>query len=321
MTENKSDAGTNELGNISIVEAGHANPKVALCPNCQTPIDGPYCSSCGQSQKNLNKQIWTLTGELVDDFFRPDSRAARTLFALFFRPGFLTTEYFAGRRARYSPPLRLYLIISFLFFFTVPQVSDIQIVGAESEEVATTGQEELTVEDEINIEITGIKLSWLTDEENEQLRARLKQQVLAIVKRAKEEPSEVWGEVMDQMSVVMFFMLPVFAVFLKVAYLGSGVYYAEHLLLALHNHSFLFLAALLSAGLETLEATTVGLVAGPLASLVSFWIPIYMYLSLKNTYAQSFGLSAFKFILLAMIYTVLALLGLGIAFFAEVLSQ
>jgi hypothetical protein len=35
---------------------------------------------------------------------------------LIFRPGFLTAEFIAGHRARYVPPFRLYLIISFAMF-------------------------------------------------------------------------------------------------------------------------------------------------------------------------------------------------------------
>ena len=45
-----------------------------------------------------------------------DSRLWRTLAALLLRPGYLTREFLAGRRARYLPPVRLYLVISLVFF-------------------------------------------------------------------------------------------------------------------------------------------------------------------------------------------------------------
>jgi len=45
-----------------------------------------------------------------------DSRLWRTVWPLLARPGFLTREYFAGHRARYLQPFRLYLIMSVLFF-------------------------------------------------------------------------------------------------------------------------------------------------------------------------------------------------------------
>jgi hypothetical protein len=47
-----------------------------------------------------------------------DSRLIRSLRALFFSPGQLTTEYLANRRVRYTPPAQLYLIAAALFFFT-----------------------------------------------------------------------------------------------------------------------------------------------------------------------------------------------------------
>ena len=106
-------------------QATASDTLVARCPNCNTKINGPFCSSCGQRQTNLNKYFWTIAGEVMDDVFRLDSRTSRTLFALLFRPGFLTTEYFKGRRARYVPPIRLYFIISFLFFFILPILSSL----------------------------------------------------------------------------------------------------------------------------------------------------------------------------------------------------
>lgn len=92
----------------------------AACPNCGTDISGPFCATCGQEHKELRKFFWNLASDAFENVFRLDSRAARTLFYLFFRPGLLSAEYFVGRRARYVPPIRLYLIISFLFFFILP---------------------------------------------------------------------------------------------------------------------------------------------------------------------------------------------------------
>ena len=45
-----------------------------------------------------------------------DGRFWSTLWLLLVRPGQLTLEYFAERRARFVPPVRLYLVISIVFF-------------------------------------------------------------------------------------------------------------------------------------------------------------------------------------------------------------
>ena len=54
----------------------------------------------------------------TEDLTHADSRLWRTLAALLFKPGHLTREFLAGRRARYLPPVRLYLVLSVLFFLS-----------------------------------------------------------------------------------------------------------------------------------------------------------------------------------------------------------
>jgi len=89
------------------------------CENCHQPLKGPFCGQCGQQAESTLKYFWVVIMHLLDDIFSFDSRAARTLFPLVTRPGFLTNEYFSGRRVHYVPPLRLYLFISIVFFITL----------------------------------------------------------------------------------------------------------------------------------------------------------------------------------------------------------
>ncbi len=89
------------------------------CRNCQSSLDGEYCSTCGQRNLDLERPIWSLLGSVVKETFEVDGRAARTVKALFRHPGLLTAEFLAGRRATYSPPLRLYLVFSIAFFLLV----------------------------------------------------------------------------------------------------------------------------------------------------------------------------------------------------------
>jgi len=55
-------------------------------------------------------------GEAFESVTHADSRLWRTIGYLLVKPGHLTREFFAGRRASYLPPFRLYLVISLLFF-------------------------------------------------------------------------------------------------------------------------------------------------------------------------------------------------------------
>ena len=86
------------------------------CANCGATLTGPYCSQCGQHAHGSARSMATLLHEAWHVFTHADSRVWRTLLVLLFRPGVLTLEYFQGRRERYLPPVRLYLIASVLFF-------------------------------------------------------------------------------------------------------------------------------------------------------------------------------------------------------------
>ncbi|HZF16920.1 MAG TPA: DUF3667 domain-containing protein [Steroidobacteraceae bacterium] len=73
---------------------------VAQCQNCGTPLAGPFCSECGQREHSRIISLGALLKEAVEDFWHVDSRLWRSLRALVVKPGFLTVEFLAGRRAR-----------------------------------------------------------------------------------------------------------------------------------------------------------------------------------------------------------------------------
>jgi hypothetical protein len=54
--------------------------------------------------------------DLTHELLHVDGKIFRSIWLLLTRPGFLTHEYFLGRRARYISPIRLYLIFSLVFF-------------------------------------------------------------------------------------------------------------------------------------------------------------------------------------------------------------
>ncbi len=89
------------------------------CQNCGTPLDGEYCGNCGQRNVDLERPIWSLVADVIKETFEVDGRAWLTIKTLFRYPGKLTSEFLAGRRRRYTPPLRLYLVTSISFFVLV----------------------------------------------------------------------------------------------------------------------------------------------------------------------------------------------------------
>lgn len=89
------------------------------CLNCGAATPGEFCGECGQRNADLHASFWELTKDLLGEAFEADSRMGRTVLPFLFKPGFLTNEHNAGRRVRYSSPLRLYLFCSFAFFLAL----------------------------------------------------------------------------------------------------------------------------------------------------------------------------------------------------------
>ena len=94
-------------------------PPPRSCQNCGAPLLGEYCSACGQPVKGMIRPLSSMLHDVADTIFNIDSRIFRTLTPLYLRPGYLTSEYFAGRRVRYVTPFRLYFFLSVLAFFVV----------------------------------------------------------------------------------------------------------------------------------------------------------------------------------------------------------
>jgi Protein of unknown function (DUF3667) len=97
-------------------------PADGKCRNCDTPLRGRVCHSCGQDSDNFNRPIWFLFWEILDGMAGIDGKLWRTLPKLMFQPGRLTRHYLAGVRGRYMQPFRLFLLASIVFIFLVGRI-------------------------------------------------------------------------------------------------------------------------------------------------------------------------------------------------------
>jgi len=97
----------------------------ALCANCQAPLQGEFCHHCGQSVHSVLRPVHGLFEEFFETFLHIDGRILHTLPPLFLKPGFLTLEYFSGRRVRYIAPFRLMFVLCLLSFFVLHLATDV----------------------------------------------------------------------------------------------------------------------------------------------------------------------------------------------------
>jgi len=90
-------------------------PNTNTCKNCGYIVHKTFCSKCGQKNSDI-LDFKSLVKEFFQNVFDLDSRFFLTIKYLFTKPGFLTTEYWSGRRSKYLNPFRIYIVMSVLSY-------------------------------------------------------------------------------------------------------------------------------------------------------------------------------------------------------------
>ena len=292
-------------------------PAPPTCRNCGTTLSGDYCSRCGQRERDL--RLADVAGEALEDVTDLDSRLWRTLKGLLLRPGAVTADYIGGRRARYVPPIRLYLVVSFLVFLVVSQAGTGGIVTTGPEvdpellEQVESGiyiprtnesgeQELLTFREYLDAE-------GLTDD-IEAMPAWFQAAVERMVSNAEllqGDPDDFTDQMFQRLPQVMFFLLPIFALLLSLFYLGSPFHYLQHLIFSVHYHTVAFLLFLLMwpAG---------WLLPGDYGGVVTMALFIYLPLALRRAYGSGPVAAVLKGVSIGLVYYfVVALTGTLVA--------
>lgn len=312
--------------------AEETSTPVEACLNCGALLTGQYCAHCGQRARTRLISIWELVRDAVGDLFELDSRLWQTLIPLTVRPGRLTREYLLGRRARFMPPFRTYLVLSLGFFLVaffnprelglwLDPVSTTQTerqadirrqVAEDLEAEGVPVPEGLVPEESEDDTSNGVNVSCeIEDFATMQLPQWLDQRLTPA--RLKEICDRVTADngrafvrqLLDNIPASLFILLPLMALVLKMLYPLSKRYYAEHLLFVVHFHAFLFLILTVEI-LFTRLAQLIRLpeFASDLAWLaVAIYIPVYLYKSLRRVYGQGRAITILKFVLLVMAYS------------------
>ncbi|HST29291.1 MAG TPA: DUF3667 domain-containing protein [Chthoniobacterales bacterium] len=115
---------------------------------------------------------------------------------------------------------------------------------------------------------------------------------------------------------MMLCCIPLFAFVLKVLYVRRRIFYIDHLIYALHIHSFFY------AGVMLIVLATLGLnrtIPGTFAGwiMAALWTTFVMqiFLSIRYVYRQGWFISAFKFFTGGLIYLMVLFLALAATFF------
>ena len=143
------------------------------------------------------------------------------------------------------------------------------------------------------------------------------------IERIKKDPNLLQSAFLSMVPTTLFILLPLFAVLLKIMYVFKKRLYMEHLIVALHSHSFLCGSLLVVVILDALSAWTSawGWLSRPLGWLeiaLLCWMPIYLLIMQKRVYGQGWLMTLFKYWVLGSCYLVLIFFGASFAFLASV---
>jgi uncharacterized protein DUF3667 len=311
-----------------------------VCANCGAPLGGEFCAACGQRHEPHVHTLGHFATEAFESVTHADSRLWRTLGYLLVKPGHLSREFFSGRRARYLPPFRLYLVISLLFFVfagmsgmkieTDGKASNDTVEGLNSaadslekqfpntpgiaETAAELRQEAARKQAELDGTAPAPKPE-ARDEDSDNVRVGFCEGV------AKPAPGAGWAaeslfnycqkvshmsgkalieSVVHNIPRAMFVFLPLLAAFMKVLYWRPRRYYVEHLLFLVHNHAFVFLAMMLMVLMTRIPV--IGSQLGLLEAAVSFYVVWYIFRAMRVYYGQSRWMTFGKYVVIGFAY-------------------
>jgi hypothetical protein len=106
------------------------------CLNCGKTVPDKFCSNCGQENIELKEDFLHMAIHSIGHYFHFESKFFSSIVPLFTKPGFLTKEYFAGKRASHLNPISMYIFISILFFFLFSINSSLNKKGILEDSVA-----------------------------------------------------------------------------------------------------------------------------------------------------------------------------------------
>jgi hypothetical protein len=285
------------------------------CPNCAAQVSGNFCHECGQETVLHPPSTREFLHEFIGHYVALEGKLLQTMKLLLLKPGQLSLEYMQGRRVRYIEPLRVYLTFSLIFFAVFKfmgedhHIGDVKLksvpvikvdpsdkkhaaaapVAAPKPEAAASAKPDA---DEGDDKLPAADKAQKEGDEEDSALGRL---IEGFVDTAtNEDGAKFKKSFFSYAPYAVFAMMPLFALFLKILYLGSGKRYGEHLLFALHTNAFAFLMLtlllLLPSGIPFV------------GKLLFLWLAFYLPIAMRRVYGGSRKMTALRWCVLMFLH-------------------
>lgn len=313
----------------------------ADCLNCGAALTGRYCSACGQKGDVSIPSLRHLLADAFGDLFNFDSRLWRSLLALAFKPGRLTRYYLAGQRESYTPPFRMYLVTSVVFFAAfsllrpepAPDASSLADVDAALV-IAPNGIDAALGADAQGVAagaVEGPDISFDGDiarcnvaELDRDLPAALRERLERACRNVEADGGRAFGRAFtENIPVTMLVIIPFVAGVMKLLFLFARRKYVEHLVFFFHVHTFFFLT-LTATFLMARVAAVMSWLEWPAAIFgwtAWLYFLVYVYVAMRQVYEQGYALTAVKYVVLGMSYLAAFLVAVASLFFAVLITR
>jgi hypothetical protein len=118
---------------------------------------------------------------------------------------------------------------------------------------------------------------------------------------------------------MMLCCIPLFALVLKLLYVRRHIFYIDHLIYALHIHTFAYSGIMLIV-LATIGLNRVipGVIAGWAIALLWIAFVVQIFLSIRRVYQQGWFFSIFKFLFGGFVYLIVLVFALAATFFITI---
>ena len=257
---------------------GHSKKKQRVpgeaCLNCAKPLTGEYCVHCGQAaHEGREHSVSHFVGELAHEATHVDGKFFGTLRALVSKPGFLTAEYWAGRRVSWIPPIRLFAVAAAIHW------------------LASTGVGPLNFQPAMERKRNGDVTVNLT---NDPQAAAGKDGGVPVTPAELEDFTEKFRHTHAQIRYfsVLFFALASWGVYAK-----KQAYFVNHLAGALHFYALWYVLAIGTSRLMTFDPRFAACGLNVAA--------IYLGLSLRRLYSESWPRTLLKTLVLTVALVVI----------------